>query len=221
MKYSKVEWLLIALIFALSIAANLPAEFPMPALVTRGALQALLLVLLAFVLVRYAPLSVVIATGMLLVGSGIPSLIAGHFQLGQWAILVLLGLFLSLSLARHMLKLHDQNELPNSGVSQSLQTLFRVVQQGNLAWTHRLIAMGADVNVRNEAGETPLMCAAAKGYADMVQILIQNGANPRLENNRGETALTIALMKGYTRIAESLEISEASKNERRETSGKA
>ena len=221
MKYSKVEWLLIALVFGLSIAANLPADFPVAAPVTRGALQALLLVLLAFVLVRYAPLSVIIVTGMLLVGSGTPSLIAEHFQLEQWAVLVLLGLFLLLSLARHLLKLHDQNELPNSGVSQSLQTLFRVVQQGNLAWTHRLIAMGADVNVRNEAGETPLMCAAAKGYADMVQILIQNGANPRLENNRGETALTIALMKGYTRIAESLEISEASKHERREESAKA
>ena len=221
MKYSKIEWLLIALVFGLSIAANLPAELPVAVALTRHGLQALLLVLLAFALVRYAPLSIVIATGMLLVGSGTPSLIAGHFQLEQWVFLVLVALFLLLSLARHVLKLHDQDDLPNSGPSQSLQTLFRVVQQGNLAWTHRLIAMGADVNVRNEAGETPLMCAAAKGYADMVQILIQHGANPRLENNRGETALTIALMKGYTRIAESLEISQASKHERREERGNA
>ena len=79
-------------------------------------------------------------------------------------------------------------------------------------------AMGADINVRNEAGQTPLMRAAAKGYADMVQVLIQNGANPRLENNRGESAMTIALLKGYTRIAESLKMAEtAHRAERRET----
>ena len=221
MNYSKVEWLLIVLVFGLGMAANLPAEFPLTVLVTRDLLQALLLVLLAFVLVHYAPLSVVITAGMLLVGSGAPALIAGHFQLEQSVVWALAGLMLLLSLARHMLKLHDQDDTPNSGRSQNLQTLFRVVQQGNLAWTHRLIAMGADVNVRNEAGETPLMCAAAKGYADMVQVLIQNGANPRLENNRGESALTIALMKGYTRIAESLEIAAASKQKQREESGKA
>jgi ankyrin repeat protein len=81
--------------------------------------------------------------------------------------------------------------------------------------------MGADVNVRNDAGQTPLMFATEKGYADMVQVLIQSGANPKLVNNQGESALTIALMKGYTRIAESLELAEAShKYERGEEQAK-
>jgi ankyrin repeat protein len=51
--------------------------------------------------------------------------------------------------------------------------------------------------LRNDAGQTPLMSAAEKGYADMVQVLLQNGANPKLANNQGDSALTIALMKGY------------------------
>jgi hypothetical protein len=104
----------------------------------------------------------------------------------------------------------DQDTPANGGASQNVKALFRVVERGNLAWTYRLIAMGTDVNVHNETGQSPLMLAAEKGYADMVQILIQNGANPKLANNQGESALTIALMKGYTRIAETLEMAEAS-----------
>ena len=104
----------------------------------------------------------------------------------------------------------DQDTPANGGASQNVKALFRVVERGNLAWTYRLIAMGADVNVRNDAGQTPLMFAAEKGYADMVQVLIQHGANPKLANNQGESAMTIALMKGYTRIAESLEMAAAS-----------
>jgi hypothetical protein len=200
MNYSKPEWLLIIFAFGLSVAANLSAESPL----TPGALLLVLLAIMSFALVRYVPLAVVIAISLLLVGSGTPSMLAGHFQIGEWIVLMLIGLVLLLSLGAYILKLHDQDEPSESGASQSVQTLFRVVDQGNIAWTHRLIAMGADVNVRNEDGETPLMRAAAKGYADMVQVLLQHGANPGLHNGRGESALTIALMRGYTRIAESL-----------------
>jgi hypothetical protein len=222
MHYSRAEWLLIALIFGISVAANLPAEFQMVGQMPPIVLQLMLLVLLTFVLVRYVPLSIVIAISILVVGSGTSGLLADYFQVEHWGFLAITGLMLLLSLAIHLFDWSAQDTVAESAGTQSVQTLFRAVEQGNLAWTYRLLAMGADINVRNETGQTPLMRAAAKGYADMVQVLIQNGANPRLENNRGESAMTIALMKGYTRTAESLKMAEAShRAERREQRGSA
>lgn len=210
MRYSRAEWLLIASVFGLSVAANLPAELQAVVPVTPAALQIILCVLLVFALVRYVPLPIVIVFSMLLVGSGVPWILDGHFKVGYWVFLFIIAFMLLLSLGYRTLNAKDQDTPSNDGASQNVQALFRVVGRGNLAWTYRLIAMGADVNVRDEAGQTPLMFATEKGYADMVQVLIQNGANPKLVNNQDESALTIALMKGYTRIAESLEMAEAS-----------
>jgi len=210
MRYSRAEWLLIASVFGVSIAANLPAALQAVVPVTPITLQIVLCVLLVFALVRYVPLPIVIAFSMLLVGSGVPWILDSHFQLGYWVFMAIIAIMLLLSLAYRVINTKDQAPPSNGGASQNVKALFRVVERGNIAWTYRLIAMGADVNVRNDAGQTPLMLAAEKGYADMVQVLIQNGANPKLANNQGESALTIALMKGYTRIAESLEMAEAS-----------
>ncbi len=222
MQYSRAEWLLITLIFGVCVAANLPAEAQLAVPVPQIVLQVVLLTLLGFALVRYTPLSIVIATSILVVGSGTSRLLADHFQVEHWGLLALTGLVLLLSLGVHLLDLSDQDSDTEVGLTQSIQLLFHAVEQGDVAWTCRLLAMGADINLRDEAGQTPLIRAAAKGYADMVQVLIQNGANPRLENNSGESAMTIALMKGYTRIAESLKMAESShRAEQREERGKA
>lgn len=221
MRYSRAEWLLIAVVFGLSVAANLPAELQAVVPVTQAALQIVLFLLLVVVLVRYVPLPAVIAFSMLLVGSGAPWILGGHFQVDYWVFLLGIAVMLLLSLGNRALNSKDRDAPPDRDASQSVQALFNVVGRGSIAWTSRLIAMGADVNVRNAAGQTPLMFATEKGYADMVQVLIQSGADPRLVNNQGESALTIALMKGYTRIAESLELAEAShRNERAEGHGK-
>ncbi len=209
MRYSIAEWLLITSVFVLSVAANLPADMQAVVPVTPVTLQIILCLLLAYALVRYVPLPIVIAFSMLLVGSGVPWILDGHFGLGYWVFLVIMAIMLLLSMVYRASNANEHAPTSNGSASQHVQALFRVVERGNIAWTYRLIAMGADVNVRNEAGQTPLMSATEKGYADMVQVLIQNGANPKLANNKGESALTIALMKGYTRIAESLEMAEA------------
>lgn len=209
MRFSIPEWLLITSVFGLSVAANMPASMQAAVPVTQVTLQTILALLLAYALVRYTPLPIVIAVNMLLVGSGVPWLLDSRFGIPYWVCLVIIAATLLLSVVLHATSA-DEDSPPSTAVgSQSVQALFRVVEQGNIAWTHRLIAMGADVNVRNEVGQTPLISATKKGYADMVQVLLQNGANPRLANNEGESALTIALMKGYTRIAESLEMAEA------------
>jgi len=221
MPFSRTDWLIMVLVFALSVGANIPVGGePMLALAPL-ALQIMLLALLVFALVRYAALSLVIAVSALLVGSGASRLLADHFQVDHRGLLTLTAVMLALAVGRNLLRLADRDAAPDGATAPSIQMLFRAVEQGNLAWTSRLLAIGADINVRNETGQTPLMCAAAKGYADMVQVLLQNGADPALHNERGESAMTIALIKGYKRIAESLKMAEnAHRAERREERGR-
>jgi len=52
---------------------------------------------------------------------------------------------------------------------------------------------GADLDVRNESGETALMLAARYGREHTVETLLSKGANPTLKNKSGDTAAIICL----------------------------
>lgn len=58
-----------------------------------------------------------------------------------------------------------------------------------------LIQAGADVNAKDEQGETPLTTALQHAPA-MVPILLAHGANPNLPNQLERTPLAIAAMQG-------------------------
>ena len=55
-----------------------------------------------------------------------------------------------------------------------------------------LIENGADVNLTDNQGQTPLHYAAANGHIAMAQLLIENGANVNLTDNQGQTPLDYA-----------------------------
>ncbi|WP_264336644.1 ankyrin repeat domain-containing protein [Wolbachia endosymbiont (group B) of Chorthippus brunneus] len=67
-----------------------------------------------------------------------------------------------------------------------------------------LIKNGADVNVENSNGDTPLHQAAFWGHLDIVQYLIKNKANVKVKNNNGDTPLHEAVVRGYLEISECL-----------------
>jgi len=58
-----------------------------------------------------------------------------------------------------------------------------------------LLDNGADPNVQNNAGETPLHKAVAKNSLHSIESLIQNGANPKVENKSKQTPLRMAKAK--------------------------
>lgn len=54
-----------------------------------------------------------------------------------------------------------------------------------------LIDAGADVNLQDEAGITPLMRAAHRGKAEIVQLLLDAGADASQQTKRGQAAIDI------------------------------
>jgi ankyrin repeat protein len=51
-----------------------------------------------------------------------------------------------------------------------------------------LLDHGADANVRDQFGDTPLIVACAKGHATTAALLLTRGADPSVKDQEGRTA---------------------------------
>jgi hypothetical protein len=67
-----------------------------------------------------------------------------------------------------------------------------------------LISAGADLNAKNNYGNTALILAAENNYTTVVSTLIAAGANIHSANNKGDTALMKAAWYGCTEIVSAL-----------------
>ncbi len=67
------------------------------------------------------------------------------------------------------------------------------IRDGDRPQVESLLARGADVETRNEAGETLLMQAAVNADVPMMQLLLQRGADPNARSRRGDPVLARAL----------------------------
>lgn len=67
-----------------------------------------------------------------------------------------------------------------------------------------LIDQGAPANLRDSAGNSPLMLAAYHGHAELVRELASRGADVNLLNDRGQSPLAGAAFKGFTEVAQAL-----------------
>jgi ankyrin repeat protein len=68
--------------------------------------------------------------------------------------------------------------------------LFKAVgEENNLPEVRRLLSVGADVNVKNDYGETPLIEASCNGHVQVVTELVDHGADIEAKDNAGWTPL--------------------------------
>lgn len=68
-----------------------------------------------------------------------------------------------------------------------------VVARSDALWIRFLLQRGADPNIRNKKGITPLQLATAMGFADGVEALIKGGASVNVSDQTGETPLIAAV----------------------------
>lgn len=82
--------------------------------------------------------------------------------------------------------------------------LWQIAETGDLEQLEQVLARGAEVNVSNDSGVTPLMMAAYHGRREMVQALIEHGADLNAEDNDGFTAGMLADHAGHEDVVRTL-----------------
>jgi hypothetical protein len=83
--------------------------------------------------------------------------------------------------------------------------LFAAITSKDLTALAAMVDRGADVNARNDAGQTPLMIAATQnGSEKLIEQLVFQGADIRARDKSGMTALMYAAGKGEEENAEQL-----------------
>ena len=83
--------------------------------------------------------------------------------------------------------------------------LFDMARAGRLQALRTLAHHGTQLHLRDRAGNTVLICAAAAGHLSVVAFLLQQGLDVELRNNRGVDAVQAALAGGHFRLATLLE----------------
>ncbi|MEO5867326.1 MAG: ankyrin repeat domain-containing protein [Sphingomonas sp.] len=73
--------------------------------------------------------------------------------------------------------------------------LYVVAKRGDLTYVRYLLARGADPNIKDNAGNTPLMAAVVGGYGELIDPLVKGHADVNLANRGGETPLILAVQR--------------------------
>lgn len=69
------------------------------------------------------------------------------------------------------------------------------VKRGDVPYTTFLLQKGADPNIRDGKGNTPMLIAIESGHGEMVPLLVAGRANVNLANGSGETPLIRAVQR--------------------------
>ncbi|CAE7391991.1 unnamed protein product [Symbiodinium natans] len=101
----------------------------------------------------------------------------------------------SVEIATLLLEAGACKDLPSCD-SKQRTALGQAVQGGNLDIVKLLLELGADMDLSNGRGTTPLMLAAAYGQLEIASLLLQAGVNADLADDQGITALMIAAVTG-------------------------
>ena len=96
-------------------------------------------------------------------------------------------------------------ELDSLRPDQDRCLLHGSANRGSKTAVRWLLEQGADPNVRDAAGATPLHAAAERNsHASAVRLLLEAGAEAEVTDAHGHTPLDIALSRGRTAVAEAL-----------------
>ncbi len=93
-----------------------------------------------------------------------------------------------------------QSEVSSIDQSEVSMNLILAAQQGDVEAVARLLEQGADVNVANNRGVTPLIAAAYQNNVEVAKLLIEAGANVNVQDNTQQSAYLITTSEGYVEL---------------------
>ena len=83
-------------------------------------------------------------------------------------------------------------------------SLFDLIKNGKIDLVKKKIESGADVNIKDNDGNSPLILASSEGCIEIVKLLIDHGVGVDVKNNNGDTSLYWAAEKGHSEIVKLL-----------------
>ena len=89
---------------------------------------------------------------------------------------------------------------PNGPEAAAARALAEAAEAGDAARVASLVASGAFADARLRGGETPLMRASARGYADVARALLDAGADASARRADGFTPLILAAFFGHEEV---------------------
>ena len=96
--------------------------------------------------------------------------------------------------------------------SNGFTPLLCAAQQSNGEIVQILLKNGANIDAKNNEGQTALMIAAAQGHKEIVKTFLAHGIHPNEQDDEGTTALMFAAEQGHTEVLQLLLQAEVEKD---------
>jgi len=206
MRKSVREWVLVGLVVAAAILANLPEEWLERVSVDRNWLLGLLAITVFIALFLYLKFQFFFLVVLLAIGANMPASISDSLGIARVPLVIAMAAMVGISLINYVVALLPTGleTKPREKSKEGIVALFYAIEKGNLVYAQKVLSMNFDPNVFAENGYTPLMYAAARGDVKMVELLARNGADVNLVSRDGDTALELALRGGSSEVADLL-----------------
>ncbi|XP_015604536.1 G patch domain and ankyrin repeat-containing protein 1 homolog [Cephus cinctus] len=91
------------------------------------------------------------------------------------------------------------NQQSNSNIKVTANSILKAVEQQDVQFLKKHLNT-ENVNISDDFGWTPLMCAAYCGHLEIIKLLLKLGANRKAREKSGLTAAQLALKKNYLNI---------------------
>ncbi len=197
------EIIILVLVSLMSFASNLPDQVA-DNMFDKKLVLFVLTASVVIALFRYLRLMLFIAIVILALGANLPQEFAENMGFSPMIMLAVLGFLVTVSLLNYAFKLLPTEVEESSGEAPDTRyELLKAITKGDQGAVFGLLNLDIDINFM-ENGQSPLHLAVAKGYPDIVRMLVNHGANLEALNDEGKTPIDVALDKRFIRSSEIL-----------------
>jgi hypothetical protein len=212
------EWVLVALVAITAVTANLPQPWLDQASINRNLLLGILALTVFIALFLYLKFQFFILVVLLAMGANMPGEVSEGLGISTLPLVIAMALMVGISLINYIVDLLPTGleEKPKEQSAEGIKALFYAIEKGNLVYAQKILSMNFDPNLKADNGYTPLMYAAARGDAKMVELLTRNGADVTVMSAEGDTAIELALRIGSQEVADILKKARAEQIAREE-----